>query len=365
LGTAEGCHILKKDGWYYFFTAEGGTESGHRECVYRSKRPTGPFEAPPDGVNPLIYNADHPDIQNTGHMDLIEGDGGKWVAVFLGVRPVFAAGAHGMPSQLGRETFMAPMEWVDGWPVVNSRKQIELVGEAEGLTLLPETTNWIDEFKGKGELRQIAMRFPFQHMPTTFLLVTALDLGWYNVRVPLHSFCYSTTERPGYLAIRGSPVTIVEEHSPSMLLQKQTSFNVDWETQVEFAPTKPGQEAGTAVWISKSAHASVGVRGVTGGKVEMVFRTPNPEGKLEEKPFPVSIAPGAPVTLLIKARKHEYTLAFQVPGEEHVVVGSVESKAFQPMFTGTHFGLYAQGANDTPCINSAYFKYAKWDIPTL
>lgn len=153
---AEGCHILKKDGFYYFFTAEGGTQDGHREGVYRSTSPTGPFEPPPEGVNPVIYNADHPYIQNTGHMDLIPGDDGKWIAVFLGVRPVFEAkeamdgGGRGMPSHLGRETFMAPMEWVDGWPVVNKRKQIELVGEGDGLTLVPEEQSWVDEFDTEG-----------------------------------------------------------------------------------------------------------------------------------------------------------------------------------------------------------------------
>jgi len=30
LGVAEGCHILKRDRWYYLFTAEGGTHEGHR-----------------------------------------------------------------------------------------------------------------------------------------------------------------------------------------------------------------------------------------------------------------------------------------------------------------------------------------------
>jgi beta-xylosidase len=110
----------------------------------------GPFEPPPEGINPVIYNYDHPDIQNTGHMDLIEGDDGKWIAVFLGVRPVFKArevgGAMGMPTHLGRESFMAPMEWVDGWPVVNSRRSIELVGQAEGLTLVPEASSFVDNF---------------------------------------------------------------------------------------------------------------------------------------------------------------------------------------------------------------------------
>lgn len=88
-------------------------------------------------------------------MDLIPGDDGKWIAVFLGVRPVFEAGmvhgAKGMPTHLGRESFMAPVEWVDGWPVVNKRKPIELVGEAEGLTLAPEVTGWRDDFESKGE----------------------------------------------------------------------------------------------------------------------------------------------------------------------------------------------------------------------
>jgi beta-xylosidase len=137
------------------------------ECVYRSKSPLGPFEAPPDGVNPVIFNDNHPDIQNTGHMDLIEGDDGKWIAVFLGVRPVFEAkevsgGAMGMPTHLGRESFMAPVEWIDGWPVVNSRKPIELIGQAEGLTLTPEVTSFIDEFDQKGESRYSCSKLIFR-----------------------------------------------------------------------------------------------------------------------------------------------------------------------------------------------------------
>jgi beta-xylosidase len=106
----------------------------------------------------LIFNDNHPDIQNTGHMDLIEGDDGKWIAVFLGVRPVFEArmvsgGAMGMPTHLGRESFMAPVEWVDGWPVVNSRKPIELLGHADGLTLLAEPREWVDDFDQESEYR--------------------------------------------------------------------------------------------------------------------------------------------------------------------------------------------------------------------
>ena len=267
LGVAEGCHILKKDGWYYFFTAEGGTQDGHRECVYRSKSPTGPFEPPPEGINPLIYNADHPDIQNTGHMDLVPGDDGKWIAIFLGVRPVFeagealAGGGKGMPSHLGRETFMAPMEWVDGWPVVNKRRPIELVGEAPGLTYVPEVQEWSADFSLKGEMQII------RH--TVSVLTAELELGWYHIRTPLHRY-WSLTDRPGYLAIRGGAHTLAMEACPSALLQKQLAFDLDWSTSVDF-DAAPGQEAGTVVYLTGQRHASLGVRGTSKG-LEVVYR---------------------------------------------------------------------------------------------
>ncbi|BEI98971.1 hypothetical protein CcaverHIS631_0400140 [Cutaneotrichosporon cavernicola] len=344
LGVAEGCHLLKKDGWYYFFTAEGGTQDGHRECVYRSRSPSGPFEAPPDGVNPVVYNADHPEIQNTGHMDLVEGPNGQWVAVFLGVRPVFPAtvtaeGVMGMPSHLGREAFMAPMEWVDGWPVVNSHKPIELIGDFPGLQMGPAQTGWVDQFDQE-----------------------KLSLGWYTLRVPLRQF-YSLTERPGYLALRGGPTSLNIEHCPSVLLQKQPGFNLDWSTQLEFAPTQKGQEAGTVVWMNKSEHAALGLRGKGDGNVEVVFRRPD-NGQIVVSIVSASIAPATPVTFHVYARKQQYEFAYTIPGADPVVVGTMASSELKPLFTGVHLGLYAQGVNDTPCLNRAYFKYARWENAT-
>lgn len=36
-GIAEGSHIIKRGRYYYLFTAESGTESGHQEWVSRSE----------------------------------------------------------------------------------------------------------------------------------------------------------------------------------------------------------------------------------------------------------------------------------------------------------------------------------------
>ena len=42
-GVAEGSHIFKRGRYWYLFTAEGGTESGHSEWVNRSEvGPLGP-----------------------------------------------------------------------------------------------------------------------------------------------------------------------------------------------------------------------------------------------------------------------------------------------------------------------------------
>lgn len=85
-GVAEGSHIFKRGRYYYLFTAEGGTESGHSEWVSRSETgPMGPWTLGPN--NPLWRNGVGDEVQNTGHADLVEDEKGNWWAVLLGVRP--------------------------------------------------------------------------------------------------------------------------------------------------------------------------------------------------------------------------------------------------------------------------------------
>lgn len=83
-GLAEGSHIIKRGTFYYLFTAEGGTESGHHEVVLRSTNgPLGPWTVGPS----LGYNGTDEEVQNTGHADVFESADGEWWAVLLGVRP--------------------------------------------------------------------------------------------------------------------------------------------------------------------------------------------------------------------------------------------------------------------------------------
>jgi xylan 1,4-beta-xylosidase len=110
----EGPHLYKKDGYYYIMYAEGGTGPHHSVCVIRSKKIEGPYEN--NFCNPVITHRflgkKYP-IQYVGHSDMIKAADDNWYMVMLAVRPKDGY------TNLGRETFLAKVEWEDGWPVVN------------------------------------------------------------------------------------------------------------------------------------------------------------------------------------------------------------------------------------------------------
>jgi hypothetical protein len=113
LPAAEGAHLYRIDDYWYLMLAEGGTERGHCVTIARGRTPWGPFEPCPD--NPVFTHRStvHP-VQNVGHADLVQTADGQWAAVYLGVR---ARGSTPGFHVLGRETFLAGVDWVDGWPV--------------------------------------------------------------------------------------------------------------------------------------------------------------------------------------------------------------------------------------------------------
>lgn len=110
----EGPHLVKKDGWYYLFLAEGGTGSGHMETVLRSKGLRGPYQACP--FNPILGRRDPlSPIQRSGHGKPVMLPDGRWMMVYLCSRPVEGK------TVMGRETALDPLTWTaDGWPMVNA-----------------------------------------------------------------------------------------------------------------------------------------------------------------------------------------------------------------------------------------------------
>lgn len=110
----EAPHIYKRNGWYYLMIAEGGTEHDHSITVARSREVLGWYEGNP--ANPILTHRHlgrlYP-VCNVGHGDLTETPDGRWYCVMLASRLI-----DGYHKNLGRETFLCPVEWEEDWPVL-------------------------------------------------------------------------------------------------------------------------------------------------------------------------------------------------------------------------------------------------------
>ncbi len=110
----EAPHLYKKDGRYYLLIAEGGTGFYHAVTIARSESPLGEYRGYPG--NPILTHrhlGTAAGITCTGHGDLVQTQDGKWFMVLLGCRPEKGR------TLLGRETFLAQVDWSGEWPVVS------------------------------------------------------------------------------------------------------------------------------------------------------------------------------------------------------------------------------------------------------
>lgn len=112
----EGPHLYKINKTYYLMCAQGGTSIDHSEVIFKSDSLYGPYIPAPH--NPILTARDLPPdrpqpVTCTGHADLVQTQNGDWFAVFLGCQP-YQNGFY----NTGRETFMLPVKWDNGWPMI-------------------------------------------------------------------------------------------------------------------------------------------------------------------------------------------------------------------------------------------------------
>lgn len=102
--------LLRRGGWYYLTSAQGGTSgpaTSHMLVSARSRHPLGPWENSP--YNPIIRTWSRAEPWwSKGHGTLIEGPEGQWYCVLHGYMNGYRT--------LGRCTLIEPIEWTeDGW----------------------------------------------------------------------------------------------------------------------------------------------------------------------------------------------------------------------------------------------------------
>jgi xylan 1,4-beta-xylosidase len=335
----EGPHMYKINGKYYLMVSEGGTSYDHSVTVARSDSPWGPFESDPK--NPILTHRHipkHP-IQVTGHADLVNTLDGWWL-VCLGVRPQ-PPGARF--HHIGREMFLAPVVFdSNGWPVVNKTGTIDLVMTAPKLPQHP---------------------WPKEPAKDNFDSKT-LSLKWNYLRNPNESD-YSLTERPGFLRLHGSAITMSDQDSPTFVGQRQTDFNCVASTRLEFDPNSENEEAGLVARQDDRHHYEIAVTFKDGKRQVLLRKTVG--GKLIEPVKYADVGPG-PVILSIKAMPLSYEFSCQSADGSRQVLGtaltkdlSIEVIGFEHgmCFTGVYFGMYATG-NGQKCTTPADFDWFEY-----
>ena len=323
--SPEGPHLYKINGVYYLMIAEGGTEYGHTEIIARGDSPWGPFEGCPH--NPILtHRSTENPIQATGHADLVQDHLGGWWLVFLGIRPV------GRCHHLGRETFLAPVRWENGWPVVGQNGQTALEVQADTLPL-----------HGRD---QEPTRDDFDS--------STLRLCWNFLRNP-HAADWSLTTRPGWLRLAGSAVTLDDADSSAFLGRRQQHFEFQAETLLEFNPAS-NDEAGLAVRMNERHHAEIAVV-LAQGKRHVITRVRL--GSVVTANLGPAIADG-PVKLLILGDRELYRFAYAIAGSVVQEIGQVDCRFFASEVagghTGVYLGMYATGRGQL-CATPADFAY--------
>jgi alpha-N-arabinofuranosidase len=216
---SEAPHIYRVGDWYYLLTAEGGTSMEHAVVVARSAQVTGPYLG--CERNPVLtarhLGANAP-VVATGHADLVETQNGEWWAVLLGVR-------DSERGNLGRETFLAPVTWEDGWPVFCP---------GVGHVRLAERRPTLDD-----------ARWPTPPRCDSFD-DAGLAPEWMFVRTPRESW-WSLGDRPGWLRLHARPVALTDAANPSFVCRRLRSRDFTAYTALELAPSSDDETAGVAL----------------------------------------------------------------------------------------------------------------------
>ena len=182
LAAPEAPHLYRVDGWWYLLIAEGGTERGHTIAVARARTIDGEWEGAPH--NPILtHRSTSNPVQNVGHGDLVQRPDGSWAIVYLGVRP---RGFTPLFHTAGRETFLAGVDWVDGWPVVDeNRFEVPAVDTAFVDSFDRERLDlrWVTPGRGPSSFTQLTsdglvVRPPELGQSPSQLCVRVRDLAW-------------------------------------------------------------------------------------------------------------------------------------------------------------------------------------------
>lgn len=327
----EGPHLFKVNGWYYLICAEGGTAEDHSEVVFRSRSVKGPYTSYKN--NPILTQRQlDPEranpVTSTGHADFVQTQNGEWWAVFLGVRPY-----KDNYYNTGRETFMLPVKWKDGWPVIlEGDRTVPYVHKKPDLPGQPN---------------------PGIPLNGNFTLQADFDQKelapyWEFARTP-HEKWYDLESTPGWLSIKARNESIHDTGNPSFIGRRQQHANATVSTAMKYRPTQPGDRAGLVAFQNKDYYYFLAVTRDNGRPAVKLFKKAGVEDQSPEQEIAseaITLPAGGTLFLKIEAREAQYDFYYATrKGDWQLLKGGADGTILSTKkaggFIGTMLGMYA------------------------
>lgn len=308
-GWLEGPHIYHINDWYYILTSEGGTSYNHMISLGRSKELFGKYESCPE--NPIMTNRNDTtkQVQCAGHGDFIEGSDGNWYMVHLATRSCI-----GNRTPLGREVFLTPIKFENGWVSIKDKKAF-LENNSDMGIQKPDA-----EFRADFDKTTWENEFKF-------------------IRTPKQN-AYSRGN--GFLAVKPSCGSFDVPNNPSFVGIVQPDFNFECNAKLNFTPLESGDEAGLILYLQADTYIRLAVKRENDKNYITVLRVCDDMYMTGYKDEIGS----DDVYLKISGDKEKYHFYYSLNGKNytHMCDASLRFMCVQTAsrcFTGTFIGMYA------------------------
>lgn len=349
----EGPHIYKKDGYYYLMAAEGGTSVNHSEVILRSKKVDGDYVPNPN--NPILTQRHLPanrknPVSATGHADLVQTQNGEWWSVFLATRPYDAEDHY----NIGRETFLAPVEWKDGWPIINpGHEEVQYSYPRPKLPL------------GKKPKLPVNGNFTYRED----FKESKLPLYWLTLRAPGTQW-YSLSKPAGSLTLDVRPETVSGADNPSFIARRQQHNHGNASIKLEFKPSSSNEFAGVVALQSEKHYYAVGKTIANGKEVVQLRKSQDATKPGTPETTVLAEAPlnpndqKKPLYLKVEFKGSKYAFYYGTKeGEWKLLQDNVDATFLSTRtaggFVGVTLGMYAtsQGKPSTGKATFDWFHY--------
>lgn len=339
----EAPHIYKIDGWYYLMCAEGGTGYNHSEVIFRSKNVNGPYE--PGPINPILTQRDldksrkNP-ITTAGHADLVQTKEGNWYAVFLACRSY-----DDDYYNTGRETFLTPVEWKDGWPLINPGfKEIQYqypvpyAATKQVNNAFSGNFQFRDDFEGD----KLNERFVYLRNPEKDIV----KLGKGILEIPL------------------KPNTVAESLTPAMVAFRQSHLQGSGVARLSFNAKSDNEKAGLIIFQSEHSYYFLSKSIKNKKPVVELYKSAKNKNEKDELLATAPLDNTKLIDLKIEADNDSYSFYFSTGNNKwNLLKDKVDARFLSTKdaggFVGCMFGLYAT-SEGKPSSNIASFDWFEY-----